>query len=121
MLKLLPVVLPFFVAVLNLAASSTERPAVAPQPPRDKPFHSALRAWHALDGLACLVLMLFEAISAVILSAGRDAALGLVCAIPALFIPYVLVALAARRFLLRAYTILAEEFFLDRSHEDQMA
>jgi hypothetical protein len=107
-LELVPVVLPFLAAVINLYTSQFERPRIAPRGPQEE-FRRRVAAWHALDGLGCLILMIFEAMSAIMVSNNQIGLIGLLVTIPVLFGPYVLVALWARSNLLRSYEILAAD------------
>ncbi len=106
--ELVPFFIPFLAAVFNLAISSLERPHAAPQPPV-KSFTRKVNAWHALDGFSILLLMLFEASTAVVLSVKEIGWMGLGITVPLFFLPYALILLAARWFLLDAYTILAQQ------------
>ncbi len=103
-LQLLPVFIPYVAAVFNLALSSAQRPRMKPRD-NSKPYDRAIWAWHALEGLACLLLMVFEAVVAGCLS---DAFFGVAVLCGAiLYVPYVGASFIARHYLLRAYEILA--------------
>jgi hypothetical protein len=109
---LAPVLLPFLVAVIHLYASSFDRPRIAPRESVQE-FNRKVTIWHACDGLACLMLMLFEAISAIGISMDQIGLLALLATIPLLFGPYVLVTWWARANLLGSYEILAAEMMND--------
>ncbi len=118
-LQLLPVFLPCLVAVFNLYFSSLDRPKLEPREP-NKEFQRCLSFWHGLDGLACFILMLFEAITAVGMSENKVGMLGLLFTIPFFFVPYCLIALEARRRLLRCYEILAADILKSPDNTEEI-
>lgn len=105
-LEMLPFFLPCLVVILHIGLGAQARPKALPVRNRER-FDQSLAAWHGLDVISCVLLMVFEMTMAVMLTNGHliEACLWG----SAIFLPYLLLSVAARRRLIVAYEILATE------------
>lgn len=92
---------PMVYLVIGMYLSWLERP-VAPAPGKGKPFARLIRNWHALDLFAQFLLMFFEGAMAAMAQARVTSWPAYLGVFGFLYVPYCLLSVGARVYLLRA-------------------